>query len=60
MSRLYQWVKSGTVQALQDFMASGKGKVFHTTVGERDIVYLPAGYMFFEVVGPQDSILYRQ
>jgi hypothetical protein len=55
MKAASQWMKSATIASGKDFVSKG-GELFHATVGPMDVVLAPAGYVFYEGVGPNDFI----
>ena len=57
----YHWFKSTTVDSAKTFKAQNStNKIFGATVGEGDIVYLPAGWTNFEKILGADFIGIRR
>ena len=53
----YHWLKAVTVDAAKAFKGRhGEGSLSYATVGPGDLLYLPAGWTYYEKVGNQDFI----
>ncbi len=57
LAALNHWMKSATVESAKSFATKSGSQLFHCTVGNGDILSLPAGYVFYEkVVGNSDFV----
>ena len=61
VAQAYNTFKSLSVDAAKGFLDSCNGNtLWHATVGPRDLLFMPAGYMFFEKIGAHDVLGIRQ
>lgn len=56
MKAAYNWMKSVTQEGARAFLAENTNMLVYATVGHGDALYLPAGWVFLEVIGQSDFV----
>jgi hypothetical protein len=62
LQKCYHWLKTVTTDAAKLYIEADTTKhaIYHATVGPGDVLFLPAGWAFVEVIGTQDFIGVRR
>ena len=53
---VWKWLKTATMDDLKTFKATTGEHIYHVSVGPKDILYMPAAYVFLEQVGHCDFV----
>eukprot|EP00959_Pyramimonas_sp_CCMP1952_P147090 3078589-Pyramimonas_sp.AAC.1 len=51
---VYEWMKAATHDDWKRYKAASGQAIYVATVGPKDIVYMPAAFVFYEKIGPAD------